>query len=253
MAVRLSWLPTFVPDGKSANWEGVDDVIRNEVIVDDEDDNPDSSTGEDQKDNEDPSDEQDLPDDKTKGKDHKNIPFHKHPRFKQLTNRNKLLEWELASMKKMLEEFGISKKDEEIDPSTLTKEWLSKMIADAVKAATTQNDTSEDDVEEVQIALEELREQWHEFDDEKLLTIAAELTDWDLDKALKLYKLVDSTAKKAEQAWKQNTQRKKAGESLWNRKNWSGKDTSKSYWFVPWQWLSWLRSAAWQQFWWEWS
>jgi len=198
------------------------------------DDNADSSTAND--DNEWDSSTQKQWEWDTAKKTEGSLPFHKHPRFRQVTKENADLKKELSSIEETLKEYWLAKKD--LDLNELGVEWLVNLLKERLQPA--QNEDSDSDTEEIQYALQEMKESWLEFDDAKLLAIAATV-DWDLDRAYQIYTAlwVNDLIKLTSKA--QSRERKKAGESIaWGKSNLQTKSNRPVYV----KWSGWLNALG---------
>ena len=133
-------------------------------------------------------------------------PFHKHPRFKEMTLQNKRLQEENRKLAETTAKL-IDKLQEAwfLEESDNLKEWL-------------KNDQNDEElaISQIENKLEELREAWNVFEAKDLLELAVWFTSWDLDKAMILYKQIHK--QNNWNSWKQKIdERKKAWEMIWTQ------------------------------------
>ena len=78
----------------------------------------------------------------------------------------------------------------------------------------------------------DIKDAWHEFDENKLLSLAEKYTGWDIEKAYDLYQQLDKNKEKgATQEAKRVAKLKAAQSNKSNRSSWW-----KQTWFVTWTW-----------------
>ena len=186
------------------------------------------------------SDKSDYTDSKEEQAD-ENTPFHKHPRWQQkLANEKKLKE----ENKSMQERFDTMQKEiESLKSKPLTDEQLNNMTPQEIMDHTkkqleteynqkTELQKKEDEEADryIEDSLEGLKDEWHDFDENKLLKYAEDFTGWDITKAFELYQMLNQAWEKwAEEEAKMTEKKKQAQSNSSNR--WQ---TSKTSWYVRW-------------------
>ncbi len=179
--------------------------------------------------------------DSTKKEAEKDTPFHEHPRWKEVQKERKTLRSEKAEWQKEREEMSKRlnalenkpKTDEEID--AMTPREAIKYQRELMESENTSksNLTKKEDEEAeryVEETLSDLKDAWHKFDENKLLKLAEDYTEWDIEKAFDLYqKFGESKKKWATESEEESAKKKAAQSNSWNRGN-----AWKVSWFVSW-------------------
>lgn len=177
-------------------------------------------------------------------KEDKNVPFHEHKRWKQkIASEKKLKE----SNKSLQDKYDLMlKENEALKNKPLTDEQLEGMSNKEVMEHTRKQMQSEfnekellstkekDDADKyIDETLENLKDKWYKFNENKLLTYAEKYTSWDIDKAFELYQKLETAEKQGAEKEAISSEKKKQAES--NSSNrWKG-------WKVSWytRWTSW--------------
>ena len=168
-------------------------------------------------------------------------PFHKHPRWQAKLAENKKLrdsekEWAIKfeDMQKQIESLkSAPKTDDEIEAMTpkeameYQRELLEAEYANKNALETKEKDEADKYISET---LSDLKDEWHEFDENELLKIASDYTEGDLNKAFDLYQRFNDTKQQgADKEAKRAAKSKAADSNSWNRGG-----TWKVTWFVSW-------------------
>ena len=169
------------------------------------------------------------------------IPFHKHPRFKQLVNIKNEYKAKQEDWRK--EKQDLLEKLNKYENRNLTEEELENMSKEEVLEYGRQKALKEKEFEnklndwdkqnfdkEIDNFLQDLKDSWEEVDENKLLKLAVDYTEGDLDKAFILYKDMDNIIIKKKEVKEKEQVKKKEAESNTSWKWWE----SNNNWFISW-------------------
>jgi len=133
------------------------------------------------------------------------LPFHKHPRWKQVQNEAKIAKTELAESKTQIKTL---KTNLQAIAEKLIEYWIDIPLGDDAsivealseeiqvkKLQEAQIAKEEEMVLEIESKLQDLKEDWVLKTDEQIqdfLNIATDLADWDMDKAYKIYQRLEA-------------------------------------------------------------
>ena len=187
------------------------------------------------------STDSDKSDDKTEDKADDNTPFHEHPRWKEVMKERKALRDDKSSWEKEKQE--LNDRLAKLESTPLTDEDLQWMTPKEIQEHTrgemekeqslkqeiSQKEKAEADtyIEEI---LSDIKDAWHEFDENKLLKIAEKYTEGDIEKAFDLYQQLEQTKESWATQEAKRAAKLKAAES--NKSNRWG--SWKATWFVSW-------------------
>jgi len=220
-------------DNEEENLVDYSDSSSEEKVSENEED----TKTDDSKDDSDKSAETDSKEDKLD----ENTPFHKHPRWKQKLNENKSLK---ETNKSMQDKFDLMQKEiESLKNKPLTDEQLNDMTPKEIMEHTKKQMETEynqktelskkQEIEAdkyIDESLQDLKDKWHNFNENKLLKYAEDFTWWDIWKAFELYQMLNKAWEKWANEEAKMTERKKQAQS--NSSNrWK---TSKTSWFTRW-------------------
>lgn len=173
-----------------------------------------------------------------------NTPFHKHPRWQQKLESEKKLKESNKSLQEKFE--SLQKEINSLKNKPLTDEQLEGMTPKEIMEYTKKQMESEfnqkqelstkekEDADQyIDESLQNLKDDWHEFDENTLLTYAEKYTQWDIEKAFELYQKLETAEKQGAEKEAINSEKKKQAESNTSNR-WK---TWKTSWYV--RWTSW--------------
>lgn len=171
----------------------------------------------------------------------KDIPFHEHPRWKEVMKERKELRKSEKQWEKEKQE--LNDKISKLETKPLSDDELNNMTPKEIQEYTKkqfekdmklkQELSNKEQVEAdkyISETLSDLKDAWHEFEENKLLSLAEKYTEGDLEKAFDLYQQLENSKEKAVDENKKMSAKKKAAEmNKWNKWN-----SWKSTWFTSW-------------------
>lgn len=181
----------------------------------------------------------------TNSEEDKNTPFHEHPRWQEKLKSERELK---ERLKKRDEEFEEMKKEiESLKNKPLTDEELEEMSPkeaaeyareQALKEFEMKQNLSKKEEEEaekyIEETLQDLKDEWKEFDENEILKIADELTWGDIRNAYSVYEQINQAKETATEQTEKDVKKRKAAESNSSNRWSSGKVTGYVRW-TSWQ------------------
>lgn len=175
------------------------------------------------------------------GKKEEQTPFHEHPRWQEKLKENKTLreskkQWDTEKQEMMnritkLENKTLSTEElEGMSPVEIQEHTRKQSEFEYNQKLETAQKSEKEAEEYIDQSLWDLKDAWHEFDENKLLKISVDYTDWDILKAFDLYQKFWVTKEEGAKEQVKEDAKKKAAESNTSNRT----PSSKPKGFVSW-------------------